>query len=95
MDLVSGWNNLLAGLPNGIKVMLTIVGAVIVVISILGWLWKRRHGGGGLSGLPLAGLIVGVAIAAPTLVIPALLALAQALVTLIVNIIGWVTGVAS
>lgn len=75
VNLRGGWNDLInaLSLPNGLWVLLTGAGVIIVVTALFKLLWDKRKGsGGGLSTI-LTPLCIGALLAAPRNVLPLLL----------------------
>jgi hypothetical protein len=94
IDLTGSWNKLVTALSGGsvdkVLTFLSIVGVILVVASVGGYLWQRRRGGGGNhSGLLWAGLI-GALLSAPKLVVPIILSILDfvigALATIVSNL---------
>lgn len=80
-NLKGGWDKLWASLGSfgSLTTFLSIFGVVIVIAAIVKYVFDKRRGGGNPSGL-LWGLVAGGLLAAPGLVIPALLVIADALI---------------
>ncbi len=72
--------------------LLSIIGVILAVFSLLVWLWEIRKAGG-FGGAKqshhklIFGFILGMALASPTIVIPVLLTLLQQIISGIVAII--------
>ena len=68
-----------------------VVGVIIVLAAVFGFLWQKRRAGGGagISGFPWIAVILGGALAGPTIVVPALLAILQVLIVLAVSVFTW------
>ncbi len=87
-DLTTSWNNFLSLWPNGLGVALGIIGIIIIVLSIGGWLYKSRHGGGKtFKSLPWAMLVIGLVCASPQWIIPIILTVANVLFRICAGII--------
>jgi len=72
------WNGLQGeGAFKNIMTLVTAVGAVLVVGSILKWLWDRRRSGGGGGGRGSEGILwalaLGATMSAPKLLLPIML----------------------
>lgn len=82
VDFVASWERLLGIFPDlgGIFTVAGIVGMVILVIALGGWIWQRRRGGSG--GFPWLTLIFCSILAAPVALIPALLWITSVLASL-------------
>lgn len=96
IDLTGSWNKLVGALSGGsvekVLTFLSIIGVILVIASIGGYLWQRRRGGGGNhSGLLWAGL-VGALFAAPKVVIPIALTILDFLISAIAGIVSNVAG---
>lgn len=76
IDLQGGWesfyNSVRSSVGSGLFDLLTGLGAVIVVIAILKWIWDKRRGGARSQGV-LWAIVVGAILAAPGLIIPVML----------------------
>jgi len=93
MNFVSGWNQLIGKIPGGVLTVLTIIGVALIVIFVAKWIWgRRRGGGGGMSGFPWLAIIFGAILAGPTVTVPAILTILQALVNVVINLATWVGG---
>lgn len=78
VDFVGPWNNLLGSINgvDGILTVLAVFGVLIVVVSLVGWIWKKRRGGGA-GGFPVMAVLCGALLAAPKAVIPIVLVILQ------------------
>lgn len=78
VDFSGGWSSLwgaISGQLGGVLTILTWVGVIMVVFSVMGWVYQKRKGGGmgqGASGVFIT-LFVGAVLCAPQLLIPAVL----------------------
>lgn len=80
VDLSSGWSTLWSGLTGSgnmanVMKILTAIGVVLLLGSLLGWIWGKRKGGSlasGGAGVFIV-LIVGCILSAPNLLLPAVL----------------------
>jgi hypothetical protein len=72
------WNSVTAAAGSQLTTLMTALGVVLVVFAIVKWLWDRRRSGfqGNHSGL-LWTFGVGAVLAAPDVIIPLLLGLAD------------------
>jgi hypothetical protein len=96
IDLTGSWNKLVGALSGGsvekVLTFLSIVGVILVIASIGGYLWQRRRGGGGNhSGLLWAGL-VGALFAAPKVVVPIALTILDFLISALAGIVSNIAG---
>ena len=92
VDWVAAWTGMWGRIVGGADVadlvlVLSYVGVGFVVFAVIKWGWSRRRGSAqaGLLGWPM---FVGAALAAPTVVIPAVLWLLQLPVNAIINFAG-------
>lgn len=94
MNLVTGWNTLWSSFTagTGIGTVLAVAGALIIFIFVVKWLWDKRRGQGGAP-FPTMAVILGLILAGPTVTIPAILTLFQAVMDIVINIIKWLGGV--
>ena len=92
INLVSGWNtlwNAINGALGSLATLLTAIGAAMIVIAILGWVWERRRGGGGQGHQKLLWtLIIGAVLASPDLLIPFFLTVADFIINAIANLVA-------
>lgn len=79
VDFRGGWNSFWGAISDqlgGITTILTWVGMLMVLGSVLGWIWQKRRGGGG-GGQGLTGvfivMFIGALLAAPGAIIPGVL----------------------
>lgn len=72
------WTAISSGF-SGLNTMLSIVGVALVAIAIFKWVWDRRRQGGAGNHQPLWGaLLVGALLCAPTVLMPLLLTVMDA-----------------
>jgi len=79
INLVNGWNTVWTAVSSALgplSTLLTAIGAILMVGSILGYLWERRKGGKDHSKLMWT-LLIGAVLAGPTLLIPMFLHIAD------------------
>lgn len=80
-NLVNGWNKITEML-NPILTPLAVVGVIILVLALVGYLWSKRKGGGNpqlTQGLLITTVIAGIC-ASPKVIIPAFLAIFDILI---------------
>lgn len=89
LNWVDGWNRLIAVVPSNVLTFMTVLGVVILVISVVIWLWQRRKGGGaGMQGFPWIAVVLAGALAGPQLVIPAIIGVLQFVVGFVITIVN-------
>lgn len=93
IDFVTDWSTLWGDLApsQGLLTDLGIIGVIVLVASLVGWVLERRRSGfgGGMrahSGL-LWTMLFGALLAAPNVLIPALLTLIDLIINPIVNVL--------
>ncbi len=92
IDLAGGWNTLWGALriPPQMMTLLTVIGVIIVIASLFKWfLDRKRQGSSGMgqsSGPVLWATLLGVAIAAPALIIPIFLKILDWIINAIVSL---------
>lgn len=91
MDLVGGWNALMEALGvTKYAVPLSAAGVAIIVFFTLKWLWAKKRGKvEGKGSFPWAPVLVGGVIAAPAVIVPILLLLAQAFLGFGMAVLAW------
>jgi len=89
VDLTTGWNGLMGLLPSGLTLVMAIVGIALIIWVLLRWWWKHRHGsqGGVMKGAPVIGILIGVLLAAPLVVMPVILTFLSGLIQIGSNIL--------
>lgn len=97
VDLAGSWDKFWkalmgAGQVQGLFNVLAIVGVALIAWAIVKWAWDRRRGGGGGFGGGGGGggitgaLLVGVILAAPNLILPAVLNVLDLVIDAVVKI---------
>lgn len=93
VDLQGGWSDVWSALKGAVGPsltnILTIAGVVIVVLALIGWLWKRRRNLAQQGGhAEIAGaFMVGALLLAPEVIIPILLWLADGIINTVIAIV--------
>ena len=93
VNFQSGWSTVWKSVSGAVgaqlTTLLTAIGVVLVVFAIIRWLWDRRRSGfqGNHSGL-LWTIGVGAVLAAPDVIIPLLLGLADLITNAVVGLFG-------
>ena len=93
VNFQSGWSTVWKSVSGAVgaqlTTLLTAIGVVLVVFAIIRWLWDRRRSGfqGNHSGL-LWTFGVGAVLAAPDVVIPLLLGLADLITNAVIGLFG-------
>ena len=89
VNFQSGWSTVWNSVSGAVGTQLTAIGVVLVVFAIIRWLWDRRRSGfqGNHSGL-LWTFGVGAVLAAPDVVIPLLLGLADLVTNAVIGLFG-------
>ncbi|MBC9927385.1 hypothetical protein [Leucobacter sp. cx-169] len=91
--LLEGYNQLISLVNSsvgGIFIIAAAIGAAIIIFALIGWLWKKRKGGGGgMSGFPWMAVIVGAVLAAPQVIFPFILGAFQILISVIMKLGSW------
>jgi len=92
MNLLSGWATLWGQVPAGWRILLAAGGVLIIIVSIAIWLYKKRKGNGAPGGFPTVLVILGGLMAGPELIVPVILLVATALLTVLSAIVTWAAG---
>ena len=92
LDLKSGWDKLWTTLTGGTQIgtLLAAVGIAIVVGFLIKWFWDKRRGSGGK--FPTMAVILGAVLAGPTLLVPVIITVVEAVINLGINIITAIVG---
>lgn len=89
VDFIGGWDNVMGPLravsDGNVLDAISTIGVVLMVVAVLGFLW--RGGKGGLKTLVIP-LVLGATLAAPNLLIPLLLNIFQFIVNFFVALLG-------
>lgn len=92
INFVGSWNQFwsaVSGSITGLVTLIGIVGMLLVVVGVLGYVWERRRGGGGGGHSKLGfTILVGAIAAAPTVVIPVLLTIVDFVANGLVSVLG-------
>lgn len=96
IDLSGSWDSFwgtFQGSIGPVMTLITMVGMLLVVGSVLKWLWDRRRGGGGGGGGGMGGantvmwtLLLGATLAAPNLLIHQILTFLDAVANAFVSV---------
>ncbi|GAB6858078.1 hypothetical protein [Microbacterium xylanilyticum] len=92
MDLVGGWNRIWGNLvPQGLQIVMTVVGVGIIVIFIGLWLWQKRKAGvsGVATGFPGMATFFGCLLAGPNVILPVALLIIQGILGIVVAVLAW------
>lgn len=95
IDLVGGFTALWSNLPNAAAIadVLSMVAVVIVLVTVVPWLWQRRKGGlSGMGGFPWVGVIVAAFLAGPSVVFPVLLGLLGLVINVGISGLNYIIG---
>lgn len=80
-------SDLNSALGPSLVTFLGVVGAVLIVLSVAKYFWDRRRGGGGNHQHVLFTVLIGVILAAPSVVMPGILTIIDGVVNLFVKIL--------
>lgn len=94
IDFSGAWKSMWTAIESatgiaGVIKLFAIVGVILVLASLIGWLFQKRRGGGvsqGLSGV-LVTLIIGIVLVAPNYGIGALLTIVDGIGNAVVKIL--------
>lgn len=85
------WGAINSGTMSRVFTLLTIVGVLLIVMAVVGYVFERRRGGGGgVAGSGKLGwaLAAGMLLAAPNLIIPLILVVIDALANALARVLG-------
>tara|TARA_R110002124_G_scaffold43777_1_gene134427 strand:- start:262 stop:570 length:309 start_codon:yes stop_codon:yes gene_type:complete len=94
VNLTGGWNTLWSAISSVIggpvMTLLTIIGVILVVGSIITYFFQKRRGGGAMQGLGpvMWTLVCGALLAAPQVIIPLALTLLDFAINTLVAIVS-------
>lgn len=89
-NLAGGWNNVFSKINSafpGLLTLMTSLGVLIVVGAIGKYFWDKRRGGANASALGWS-LAVGGLLAAPGLIVPICLKIADSVINAVAGILG-------
>jgi len=89
VTLVAGWTTVWSAVTSALgplSALLTAIGALLVVFSIVGYIWERRRGSGNHSKLAYT-LLIGAVLASPDLLIPMFLHIADFVVNTVAGLL--------
>lgn len=93
VDLAEGFNRLWDAIPNSgqVSVVMSIIAVIIVIITVVPWLWQRRKGGmNGFSGFPWIAVVIAGILAGPQLVFPLILNILSVILNLFVMAVDYI-----
>ena len=96
VNLMETWNSLLAAFESvtgmdGLLKVAAWVGLILIIASIIGFLWTRRQGGSPFQGMGRAisgSLIMGLILIAPKVAVPVILFIVQTIINIVVTGLG-------
>lgn len=90
VNLASGWSQVWGAVSSAIGSsgtnLLTAIGVIIAIGSVVSFLWERKKGGQGNHHKVLYGLLFGALLAGPVVVIPILLTIADFAINIVLGI---------
>jgi RsiW-degrading membrane proteinase PrsW (M82 family) len=95
IDLAGSWNTAwtaISGSLGAFSSLLAVIGTLLVVFAIVGYIWERRRGGGGNHSKLIYTLVIGAVLSAPGVVIPALLTAIDFIVNALLSLLNGTTG---
>ena len=96
IDLESGFQTFWSAIPNsaGVATVLTAIGVLIILFTVVPWIWQRRKGGfQGMQGFPWMGVVFAAVLAGPQVVIPLLLRVLSLLTNLLIQLANYILSV--
>ena len=80
VNFSGGWDTFWGAISaelGGVMTALTVIGTLLVVCSVLSWIWQKRRGGNAAQGLGgvFIFIFIGAVLAAPGLLIPGILSI--------------------
>jgi|SRR5579875_1345756 hypothetical protein len=94
VDLSSSWDKIWSSLSSStgfssLQWVITLIGIILILGSILRWLWSRRTGGGqGGHQHVFWTIFVGAVLMLPDVLVPVLLTLVDVIINSIANVAG-------
>lgn len=89
INLVTSWNtawNDVSGPLSSFTNLMAVIGSVMVVFGVVGYLWKRKRGGGGNHQKLIWTIVIGAILSGPSVMIPLLLTLIDYIVNAVISI---------
>lgn len=91
IDLSGAWDTLWGAVTASTGPILTnvlsVLGVIILVLAIFGYIWSRARGRGNAGGLVWA-IVIGAVLAAPGVVFPILLTLIDLVINAVIDIVN-------
>lgn len=95
IDLASSWTKAwtaISGPLGAFASLLGVIGALLVVFGVAGYIWERRRGGGASHQKLLYTIVIGAILAAPGVVVPSLLTAVDFLINALIGLLHGTTG---
>lgn len=91
VNFASDWTSidtaLNSALGSSLVTFLGVIGTLLIVLSVIKYFWDRRRGGAGNHTHLMWTLVIGAILAVPSVVMPALLTILDAVVNLFLKIL--------
>ena len=95
INLANSWSTAwtaISGPLGAFASLMGVIGALMVVVGVAGYIWERRRGGGGSHSKLIYTIVIGAILAAPGVVVPALLTAVDFLINAILGLLHGTTG---
>ena len=95
IDLAGSWNTAwtaISGPLGSFSSLLAVVGTLMVVFGVVGYIWERRRGGGGNHSKLIYTIVIGAVLSAPGVVVPVLLTAIDFIVNALISLLSSTSG---
>jgi RsiW-degrading membrane proteinase PrsW (M82 family) len=95
IDLAGSWQTAwtaISGPLGNFSNLMAVVGTLLVVFGLVGYIWERRRGGGGNHQKLIYTIIIGAVLSAPGVVVPALLTALDFVINAIISLVSSTSG---
>jgi len=95
INLASSWTTAwtaISGPLGAFANLLGVIGALLVVFGVAGYIWERRRGGGGSHQKLIYTIVIGAILAAPGVVVPSLLTAVDFIINALIGLLHGTTG---
>ena len=95
IDLAGSWTTAwtaISGPLGSFSSLMAVVGTLLVVGGLVGYIWERRRGGGGSHSKLIYTIVIGAILSAPGIVVPVLLTVVDFVVNALISLLSSTSG---